>query len=516
MFRSGKSVRIQARTGTWQAVCPACGGVSERAHSRYERRLCDAAIGGQETLIHLLVTRFFCHNLECGKQTFVEQVPGLTVRYGRHSTALLQTLRVIALALGGRAGARLTDRLATAVSRMTLIRIIRALPEPALQAGPQVLGVDDFALRRGHRYGTILIDITTRRPIDMLDERSADALAAWLTDHPGVQIICRDRAGSYAEGAARGAPEATQVADRWHMWRNLGEAVERTLAKHRTVLRELPPLTPPTETREAGARPAKPDTQSPARTGPLAKRTRQRHAAIHHLLAQGRDLRAIAAELGLARNTVRRFARAATPEELLVKDGTGRRPRGLDAFEPYLRQRWNDGCANAEQLYQELRERGYRGAPTTVRQYLQPWRSDTTRKPPLPAPPTVRQATGWLLRNPATLTADEQRHLDALTTACPPLARLYDHVRAFADMMVNRHGHHLERWMAAADADDLPELRSFITGLRRDLDAARAGLTLPYSSGPVEGHVNRIKMLKRQMYGRANPDLLRKRVLLAD
>ncbi|MEU7896922.1 transposase, partial [Nonomuraea sp. NPDC049152] len=144
------------------------------------------------------------------------------------------------------------------------------------------------------------------------------------------------------------------------------------------------------------------------------------------------------------------------------------------------------------------------------------WRSDTTRQPPLPAPPTVRQATGWLLRNPATLTTDEQRHLDALTTACPPLARLYDHVRNFADMMVNRHGHHLERWMATADADDLPELRSFITGLRRDLDAARAGLTLPYSSGPVEGHVNRIKMLKRQMYGRANPDLLRKRVLLAD
>jgi len=135
VFRTGKSVRIRARTGTSQASCPACGRVSQRVHSRYERRLCDAAIGGQETLIHLLVARSFCHNPACGKQAFVEQAPGLTVRYGRHSTALLQTLRVIALALGGRAGARLTDRLATAASRMTLIRIIRALPEPVLQAG---------------------------------------------------------------------------------------------------------------------------------------------------------------------------------------------------------------------------------------------------------------------------------------------------------------------------------------------------------------------------------------------
>ncbi|MFI7449661.1 ISL3 family transposase [Nonomuraea sp. NPDC049714] len=519
LFRAGATVRIEARTGSSQARCPACGIVSRQVHSRYERRLCDQALAGQEVVIHLRVARYFCRDAGCAKATFAEQVPGLTRRHGRDSTALREALTAIALALGGRAGARLAARLAVAVGRMTLLRIIRALPDPVLSAGPRILGVDDFALRRGHRYGTLLIDIGTGRPIDMLAERSADALATWLTGHPGVHIICRDRAGCYAEGAARGAPQAIQVADRWHMWRNLGEAVERAMAKHRAVLRTLPTESaspPDAPTQDEPASEAVPAPEPQLRSGRMAERTRQRHAAVHDLLAQGRDLRAIATHLGLGRNTVRRFARADSPEELLVNDGTGRRPRLLDAFEPYLRQRWNAGYTNAEQLYQELRAQGYQGRPTTLRQYLRPWRA-TAIRPPAPArPPSVRQAAGWLLRDPATLHQDERRHLNHLTTACPPLAALREHVSAFAHMMLHRHGERLEQWMAAARADDLPDLHSFIAGLHRDLDAARAGLTLPYSSGPVEGHVNRVKMIKRQMYGRANPDLLRKRVLLAD
>jgi hypothetical protein len=301
------------------------------------------------------------------------------------------------------------------------------------------------------------------------------------------------------------------------MWRNLGEAVERTVAKHRACLRELPVLAP-VEAEQPSLAPADPGpASSPGpRAGRLPERTRRRHTAVHDLIAQGQPLRAIARELGISRNTVRRFARATDPEELLVNEGTGRRPKALDGYASYLRQRWMDGCTNAEQLLGEIRAMGYRGGGTALRQYVSPWRSSIPPARPPQVPPTVRQATGWILRDPQHLDSGEQQKLDALTAACPPLAAVREHVRGFAVMMLHLQGHHLDGWMAAVQANDLPDLHSFVAGLRRDYDAARAGLTLPHRSGKVEGHVNRIKMLKRQMYGRASPDLLRKRILLSD
>ena len=468
-------------------------------------------------MICLSVRRFFCPDVACKKTTFAEQVPGLTVRHGRRSASLTGALQAIALALGGRAGARLSARLAAGVSRMTLIRLIRALPEPAVERAPRVLGVDEFALRRGHCYGTLLVDVETRRPVDILAERSADSFAAWLAARPGAEVICRDRAGCYSDGGARGAPDAIQVADRWHLWHNLGEAVERSVARHRQSLHAAATAQPPPSpgsAPEGGLPPAVPvGTQ---RSDRVAARTRQRHAAIHQLLADGRSVRAVAADLGLARNTVRRFARAVSPGELLVHDGTGRRPSILENYEPFLRERWDAGCTDATALWREIRGRGYPGGYSLVRDYLARFRGTAPMPAPRSIPPKPRAVTSWIMTRPGDLTSSDQACLQVILDGCPELAAVTAHVRAFARLMTERRGRDLEQWMTKVTTDGDPALRSFVTGLRRDQDAVTAGLTLRWSSGSVEGHVNRIKMLKRQMYGRANPDLLRRRVLLAD
>ncbi|MEU4345802.1 ISL3 family transposase [Nocardia sp. NPDC023852] len=515
---AGSTVRIEAATGGDPVGCPECGTLSGRVHSRYQRRLSDTSITGREVVIRLQVRRLFCDNSDCGKTTFAEQVPQLAARHARRTLILERALCAVALALGGRAGARLTRQLAATVSRMTLLRQIRALPDPQTSI-PQVLGVDDFALRRGHNYGTILIDMQTRRPVEVLDDRTADTLAAWLRTHPGVEIVCRDRAGAYAEGTAAGAPDAVQVADRWHIWHNLGEAVERTVARHRASLAaaiaEPDPQNRPDITDVAAEMHRGPVTPD-QRKDRTAVRTRQRWAEVHALLAQGTTIRAISRELGLARGTARRFARAESADELLVNDRTGYRISVLEAHKSHLHQRWNEGCTNATQLFEEIKALGYRGSERMVRNYLHPFRALARIPAPPRKPPAVRKVVGWIMTNPAALATEHQESLDRVLAISPELAALTGHVRAFAEIMGERRGRDLERWMVAVDSDDQPALHSFVRGLRRDQDAVTAGLTMAWSSGTVEGHVNRIKMLKRQMFGRAKTDLLRKRILLSE
>jgi hypothetical protein len=237
---------------------------------------------------------------------------------------------------------------------------------------------------------------------------------------------------------------AVQVADRWHLWHNLSEAAERAVARHHSCLSAAAAAAPGQQPSNQAGDLTSAASVDQLRSGRLAERTRQRHAAIHRLVAEGSSVLAIAAELRLARNTIRRFARAADPEQLLVHDGTGRRPSILDQHIPYLHQRWNDGCTDAAQLWREIRSRGYPGGYSRVRDYLAPFRDAAAAPAPAPQPPKTKKVTSWLMTDPSRLTAGDQAQLTAILGACPELAALHKHIAAFADLMTKRRGHHLE------------------------------------------------------------------------
>jgi len=390
-------------------------------------------------------------------------------------------------------------------SRTTLVRLVRALPEQPVEA-PEVLGVDEFALRRGRRYGTILVDAAAHRVIDLLEDPSADALVNWLGDHEhaNVEVVCRDRGGVYANAARRGAPRALQVADRWHLAHNLAEALERfsarTLGMLRTKLKaeEVPPTTSPFT------------PPPPARLRQLA-RTEQRHAEVHALLAQGLSLSAIARRLKLDRRTVRKFGAAQVATQVVTRGD--HYTTTLDPFVPYLAQRWGDGQHVAAVLFREIKHRGYRGSARTVRKRLLRWR---TAEPPPPAHallPGPRTLAWLLLRRASDLDEKEQHLLQELCQRSPELVSARQLAQQFLRLVRERPGgRELDNWVAAVHNTGPPELRGFSRNLQRDWHAVSAGLTQRWNSGCVEGHVNKLKSVSSDDLGWSSDDAQRDRI----
>lgn len=324
---------------------------------------------------------------------------GLTQRHSRWTERLRSTLAAVGLALAGRAGARMARVFGVSVSRSAVLRLLDALPDPETPA-PRVVGVDEYAMRKGHVYETVLVDVETRRPIDLLPDREASTLAKWLAKRPGIEVVCRDRAPFFAEGATAGAPQAVQVADRWHLWHNLGEAAERCVADHRACLRGTAPEPPcPVEEPDAPTD----SSGSPWPTGHrFADRTRANHAAVHALLAAGHSRRTIQCQLGMTYRTFKLLADATVPEDLFRGQWQGR-PSVLDEYKPYLDDRWNQGCTNAWKAWEEIVPLGYKGSYQRVGAYFRTKRLSTD--PVTAPPPSPRTVAGWILRHPDTLTA---------------------------------------------------------------------------------------------------------------
>jgi len=505
-------VTLHARVRADEAGCPHCGRCSRRVHGRYVRRLVDVALGGARTVLVLTVRRFKCLNSVCAAVTFVEQVAGLTSPHARFTPLMRKALASLAVVMAARAGARLAGRLDLPVAKDTLLRLVRAEPVPPV-GSVRVVAVDDFALRKRDRYATIIVDLEARRPVEVLEGREAAPVAAWLATHPEIEVVCRDRARPYAQAARTGAPQAQQVVDRWHLAHNLAEAVEKTIgAHHGCVQAGYADL--PGNRGEQPVAPGAPDglLTVHGRDRALVARTTARYAQVQELVARGRSLKGISRELNLNYYTVRRYARASGLEELLAS--AVNRTTKLDAYKPYLYQRYAAGCHNASQLFRDIRAQGYRGGPSPVDRYIRLLRHGTIA-PPAPRPvPKPRAISAWIMRQPEHLKEHEALELKQVRASCTDLDALVGHVRAFAAMIRDLHGDRLPDWMQRVHDHDLPHLHRFADGLTHDLDAVTAGLTLPWNSGQAEGQNTRVKLVKRQGYGRANFDLLRKRILL--
>jgi transposase len=449
-------------------------------------------------------------------------------RYARRTLRHERALETIGLALGGEAGQRAAGKLGIKVSADTLLRRVRSIPDSEVKP-VRVLGVDDFAFRRGHRYGTILVDQEEHRPIDLLPDREAATLRTWLQGHPEIEIITRDRSQAYAEASRSGAPQATQIADRFHILGNLREAVERILVKRHPVLREAAKeISPRYQTEQMlkaeGLIKELSDRVAPVNQKALdlsqQRRARRlaRYAEVKHMKQQGLPIRQIAQQLGAHRRTIRTFLRAESfPERQAPK------PRAtlLDPFVEYLKKRWEDGCHNGSQLYREIRRQGYRGGAASVRRYIRKWRGavpEVIRNlhllPDFP-PPSPRQVAWWFCFDEDRLEKQEKEYVEALTRLNSEIQTVRELTGEFRQLVKQRQETRLDQWRERVSRSGLSELNSFAEGLMNDEMAVREALRSKWSNGQTEGQINRLKMIKRHMYGRGKLDLLRARLLHA-
>ncbi len=519
-----------------EAACPCCGAVSHRTHSRYLRTIADLACHGRRVLIRIEVRRFRCPSPSCPRIIFCERLPGLAEVRARTTARLSDTHRLVGLVLGGEPGSRLADSLAIPTSPDTILRRVKETNDLSAPP-PRFVGIDDWAWRKGQRYGTIVVDLERGRVVDLLPDRDAETVKKWLEAHPGVELISRDRGPTYTRAASEAAPQAKQVADRWHLLKNLREAIERLFQRQaEAIAQALKPSdsAPPKDTSNEAPSvedsvpegSPKPDTssdqeaKSPRQQAAQAKRQRrvERFELVQDRHRQGHSARRIARELGLSRCSVRHYLRSTTCPDW--KSGGHRRSR-WDEHCDWIDARLAAGEMNASAMHRELVAKGYVGSYGSVRRYVAKRLAAAGKRrssvhvsmPATPALPTARQLSfDWVCR-PEEREPEVQARIDAIRVQSHELSAALDAADDFANLIRKRSEGTLAGWLTRTLESPCPELRGFAEGIRREEAAVNAAVTGPWSNGPVEGHVNRLKLVKRSMYGKAGFQLLRARVI---
>jgi transposase len=524
-----EAIILIVKTIQQAASCPRCQTLSSQIHSRYIRKVADLPWATNAVQLELHTRKFFCRNVNCRQKVFCEPLPNYIERYARQTRRFNEALSLVGLALGGEAGARTAIHLGLSVSPDTLLNRIRQVSRERQTEGKvKFLGVDDFAFRRGHRYGTILVDLERRDPIDCLPDREASTLEQWLKAHPEIEIVSRDRSTSYAEGITKGAPNAIQVADRWHILKNLSEALDRLLARRSQSLQQAAEVL---NRQEDGGERIKIgieglsmlSSHSVQQISRNREKRQARYREVQELAQNGGTILGIAKQLKMSRVTVRKYLSSPIYPE---RANTPARGSQLEGYLSFIHRRWVEGCHNARQLWREVREQGYTGKEAMVRRYIKRLRklvlkADLTEQPVTLKltksfrRPSTKRATWWLLeeQKEENLADEEQEFVKEICRIDPEIEQAQILAHSFQRIVKRKSAKELEEWIAQAQQSNLAELKGFADGLKKDQAAVSAALKHRWSNGQVEGQINRLKMIKRTMFGRGNLDLLKARVL---
>ncbi len=514
------SLSLTVRATHPTSCCPLCRHSSSSIHSHYQRTLRDASCLGRQMQLSLTVRRFYCRNRVCERKVFTERLPHFVKPWARMTIRLSEHLQAVGLATSGRGGIKLAVRLGMQTSRQTLLRRIMELPDLP-EESVLYLGLDDFSLWRGQRFGTILVNLETHHIVDLLADRRAETAATWMRQRPDIMAVSRDRGGEYAKAAADGAPQAINVADRFHAVKNLTEALQLLLGRSLEEIKAASQTPEPCQDEQSKPtvsleqwRPPEPAHVEKAR---LARRSGRyaRYQQVVELHGQGVKPKEIAQRLGIAQRTIQRPLSSGTFPEARKRR---KRQSSFDVFAPYVLSRWKAGERNGLALWREIKEQGYTGTGRTVYRYLETLKQAEVKVPANPQRLQKFSANTavWLfVRDPESLDEVERENLAAFCQASIALKKAYDLAQDFLVMVHKREGHRLDAWLEQVAKSGLSELQSFANGVERDKAAVQAGLTWWINNGVVEGSVTKVKLIKRQMYGRAGFALLRQRVLHA-
>ena len=506
-----------------EATCPCCQSLSGRVHGKYGRVLADLPCARQVTLL-LTVRQFVCSNHRgCGK-IFTERLAELTQSYARKTNRLMAALQAVGLASGGELGTRLSEKLGMSTTPPTLLRHVMALPLPPRPL-VRVLGIDDFAWRKRFRYGTVLVDLEQRKIIDILPDRESATVEKWLAEHPEVEVISRDRGKEFTKAATQAAPQAQQVADRFHLLRNLTEVLQVVLSRCRSEVRRADDEPLPAETREQTVPLPLPTPQTWRQTTPpnAVKLHQARQTARSDCYQQMKALREegltqveIAKRLNMAEKTVQRWLKAGAAP---TWEWRARRSSPFDRYAEYVLQRWEEGIHEGKQLYEEIKAQGFKGTLRVVQRYIQTLVEYPEKKVLPPATSvekfSANEMTWLLIKESDALTPDEKDAIDLACQRSPTIQKPSQLTKEFVRMLRQRQGQEFDQWVQLVEECQIPELRRFARNLLKDKDAVVAGLTLLHSNGPVEAQVQKLKAVKRQMFGRAKLPLLRQRLIHA-